>query len=62
MAVITFSSSTYDGLESSGVVSATIIISGVVVNSKDIDIPVSFTPGTALGSYNCIIASWIYNG
>ena len=49
VAVITFSSSTYDGLESSGVVSATIIISGVVVSSKDIDIPVSFTPGTALG-------------
>ena len=51
--MITFSSSTYDGLESSGVVSATIIISGVVVSSKDIDISVNVTPETALGMYNC---------
>ena len=48
--MITFSSSTFDGLESSGIVSATIIISGGVVSSKDINIPVIFTPGTALGS------------
>ena len=55
MAVITFSSPTYDGLESSGVVSATIIISGVVVSSKDIDISVNVTPETTLGTYNCDI-------
>ena len=48
--MITFSSPTYEGLESSGVVSATIIISGVVVSSKDIIVSVSFIPGTALGS------------
>ena len=54
VAVITFSSPTYDGLESSGVVSATIIISGVVVSSKDINIivTISFTPGTASGNIN----------
>ena len=51
VAVITFSSPTYDGLELSGVVSATIIISGVVVSSKDIIVTISFTPGTALGGY-----------
>ena len=45
-----FSSSTFDGLESSGIVPVTIIISGGVVSSKDINIPVSFTPGTALGN------------
>ena len=47
--IVTFSSSTFDGSESSGIVSATIIISGGVVSSKDINIPVSFTPGTAVG-------------
>lgn len=48
--MITFSSSTFDGSESSGIVSATIIMSGGVVSSKDINISVSFTPGTALGA------------
>ena len=47
---IEFSSSTFSGLESSGIVPVTIIISGGVVSSKDINIPVSFTPGTALGN------------
>ena len=47
--MITFSSSTFDGSESSGIVSATIIISRGVVSSKDINIPVSFTPATAIG-------------
>ena len=49
--MITFSSSTFDGLESLGIVSATIVISGEVVSSKDIDIPVNSTPATALGNY-----------
>ena len=49
MATISFSSSTFDGSESSGIVSATIIISGGVVSSKDFNIPVSFIPGTAVG-------------
>ena len=52
VAVIAFSSPTYDGLESSGVVSATIIISGVVVSSKDIIVTISFTPATASGNIN----------
>ena len=38
--MITFSSSAFDGSESSGIVSANILISGGVVNSKDINIPV----------------------
>ena len=45
-----FSSSTFDGLESSGIVPVTIIISGGVVSSKDINISVSFTPVTAIGN------------
>ena len=53
--MITFSSSTFDGSESSGIVSATIIISGGVVSSKDINIPISFTPGTAIGMNGCSI-------
>ena len=40
----------FDGLESSGIVSVTTMISGGVVCSKDNNIPVSFTPGTALGN------------
>ena len=55
--MVTFSSSTFDGSESSGIVSATIIISGGIVSSKDINIPVSFTPGTAAGMDDCIITA-----
>ena len=53
--MITFSSSTFDGSESSGIVSAIIIISSGVVSSKDINIPVSFTPVTAIGMNGCSI-------
>ena len=49
MALITFTSSTFSGLESSEVVSATIGISGGIVSSKDINIPITFTEGNALG-------------
>ena len=56
--MVTFSSSTFDGSESSGIVSATIIISGGVVSSKDINIPISFTPGTAAGMDDCIITAF----
>ena len=48
--MITFSSSTFDGSESSGIVSANIVISRGIVSSKDINILVNFTPGTALGT------------
>ena len=47
MALITFTSSTFSGLESSGVISANITILGGIVSSKDINIPITFTSGTA---------------
>ena len=56
--MVTFTSTTFDGSESSGIVSATIIISGGVVSSKDINIPVSFTPGTAAGMDDCIMTAF----
>ena len=49
MALITLTSSTFSGLESSGVISATIAISGGIVSSQDINIPLTFTQGTASG-------------
>ena len=49
MAMITFTSSTFSGLESSGVISATIAISGGIVSSKDINIPIIFKEGNASG-------------
>ena len=49
MALITFTSSTFSGLESSGVISASITISGGIVSGKDINIPITFTQGTASG-------------
>ena len=53
--MITFSSSTFDGSESSGSVSATIIISSGVVSSKDINIQISFTSETTMGMNGCSI-------
>ena len=47
--MITFSSSTFSGSESSGVISATVIISGGVVSISDIAVPITFTEGTATG-------------
>ena len=47
--MITFSSSTFNGSESSGVISATVIISGGIVNSRDITVPITFTEGSATG-------------
>ena len=49
MALITFTLSTFSGLESSTVVSASITISGGIVSSKDINIPITFTTGNASG-------------
>ena len=49
MAKITFESSTFNGLESSGEILATVIISGGIVSSRDINVPISFTEGTATG-------------
>ena len=50
MARITFQSSTFSGTETSEVISATVEIAGGIVSSRDIDVPISFTPGTALGN------------
>ena len=47
--MITFSSSTFSGTESSGVISATVIISGGIVSSEDITVPISFSSGNASG-------------
>ena len=54
VAMITFGSSTFNGLESSGVIMATVIISGGIVSSRDISVPITFTAGTATGSY-CLL-------
>ena len=49
MALITFTSSKFSGLESSEVISANIAISGGIVSSENINIPVMFTQGNASG-------------
>ena len=49
MALITFTSSTFSGLESSGVISATITISRGIVSSKNVNIQITFTQGNASG-------------
>ena len=54
MVTVTFSTSTFDGLELSSGVLVTVVLSGGVVSSTDINVPVSFTPATALGSYLAI--------
>ena len=58
--MIAFRSSQFSGTESSGVISATVIISGGITSRRDISVPVTFTPATATGylnvSYNC---DWI---
>ena len=47
--MITFSSSTFNGTESSGVITATVIISGGIISSRDITVPITFTEGSATG-------------
>ena len=47
--MITFSSSTFSGTESSEVISATVVIAGGIVSSSDISVPIMFTQGTATG-------------
>ena len=55
--MIAFGSSTFSGSESSGVISATVIISGGIISSRDISVPVTFTPGTATG-YHIIVTGF----
>ena len=52
--MITFSSSTFSGSESSRVILATVIISGGVVSSSDIAVPINFTEGNATGTYKYV--------
>ena len=49
VALITFTSSTCSGLESSGVISTTIAILGGIVSSEDINITITFIEGSASG-------------
>ena len=51
VAMITFTSSTFNGSELSGVISATVIKSGGIVSSRDINVSITFTEGTATGTY-----------
>ena len=53
--MITFSSSTFSGTESSGVISATVIISGGIVSSRNINVPIRFSAGTATGIFSVCI-------
>ena len=47
--MITFSSSTFSGSESSGVIPATVIILGGIISTRDITVPITFTEITATG-------------
>ena len=49
MVVIAFTSSVFSGLESSAMLSSTVTIAGGVISSIDINVPVTFTAGTATG-------------
>ena len=49
--MMTFSSSTFIGSEFSGVLSATVIISGGIISSSDINVSIIFTEETATGTY-----------
>ena len=50
MAMITFESSTFNGSESSGVVTVTVILLEGIVSSKDISVPITFTTENATGT------------
>ena len=49
--MITFGSTTFNGTETSQVISATVVISGGIVSSRNINVLISFTQGNATGSY-----------
>ena len=48
--MITFESSTFNGSESSGVVTVTVILLEGIVSSKDISVPITFTKENATGT------------
>ena len=49
MARISFESSTFNGTESSGVISTTVVISGGIVSSRDISVPIVLKGVTTTG-------------
>ena len=55
MARISFQSSTFNETESSGVISATVVISGGIVSSRDISVPIVLNGVTATGYHRCCI-------
>ena len=57
--MIIFSSSIFSGSESSGIISATVIISRGIVSSRDINVSITFTEGNATGTV-CIKKSLYY--
>ena len=48
--MIAFESSTFNGSESSGVVTVTVILLEGIVSSKDISVPITFTKENATGT------------
>ena len=58
MARISFESSTFNGTESSGVISATVVISGGIVSSRDISVPIVLNGVTATGYHRCFIVKF----
>ena len=48
--MVTFESSTFNGSESSGVVTVTVILLEGIVSSKDISVPITFTKENATGT------------
>ena len=53
--MITFTSSTFNGSESSEVIIASVTISGGIVSSRNIKVLITFTPRTAAGYYAFVI-------
>ena len=50
---ISFQSLTFNGTESSGVISATVVISGGIVSSRDISVSIFLNGVTATGYHWC---------
>ena len=48
--MIAFESSTFNGSESSGVVTVTVVLLEGIVSSKDISVPITFTKENATGT------------
>ena len=53
--MITFESPTFNGSESSGVVTVTVVLLDGIVSSKDISVPITFTKENATGTMNVLL-------